>query len=126
MAGETAPSPAPRDRERRRQYDETLLLARSPQPDRCQRRQRATVQLFTEEYPPFSYREGNTMKGASVEQVEMMMHAAGIDYTIEIMPWTRAYAAQTTPMTCVFTTAHNDERDRCSNGSSRCWSTTTS
>ncbi len=73
----------------------------------------ATVQLFTEEYPPFSYHEGNVFKGASTEQVEMVMRAAGIDYRIEIMPWTRAYAAaQTTPMTCVFSTAHNDARDK--------------
>jgi polar amino acid transport system substrate-binding protein len=72
----------------------------------------ATVNLVTEEYPPFSYREGNTLKGASTDQVEMLMRAAGIDYKIELMPWTRAYAAaQATPMTCIFTTAHNAERD---------------
>lgn len=72
----------------------------------------ATVNLFTEEYAPFSYREGDTFKGASTEQVEMVMRAAGVDYKIEIMPWTRAYtAAQSTPMTCVFSTAHNAERD---------------
>jgi polar amino acid transport system substrate-binding protein len=72
----------------------------------------ATVNLVTEEYPPFSYREGDIFKGASTEQVEMVMRAAGIDYKIEIMPWTRAYtAAQSTPMTCVFSTAHNAERN---------------
>lgn len=72
----------------------------------------AGVTLATEEYPPFSYRDGKTVKGASVEQVEKVMKDAGIDYTIEMMPWARAYnLAQTTPMSCVFTTAHNAKRD---------------
>ncbi|KQV64643.1 transporter substrate-binding domain-containing protein [Rhizobium sp. Root1220] len=72
----------------------------------------ATVTLTTEEYAPFNYRDGKAIKGTSVEQVEKIMAAAGIDYTIEMLPWARAYSlAQTTPMTCVFTTAHNTKRD---------------
>ncbi|SEH65942.1 amino acid ABC transporter substrate-binding protein, PAAT family [Rhizobium tibeticum] len=72
----------------------------------------AGVMLATEEYPPFSYRDGKTIKGASVEQVEKVMKDAGIDYKIEMMPWARAYnLAQTTPMSCVFTTAHSAKRD---------------
>ena len=72
----------------------------------------ASVTLATEEYPPFSYRDGKTIKGASVEQVEKLMKDAGIDYKIEMMPWARAYnLAQTTPLSCVFTTAHNAKRD---------------
>ena len=45
----------------------------------------AGVTLATEEYPPFSYRDGKTVKGASVEQVEKVMKDAGIDYTIEML-----------------------------------------
>jgi len=72
----------------------------------------AGVMLATEEYPPFSYRDGKAIKGASVEQVEKVMKDAGIDYKIEMMPWARAYTlAKTTPMSCVFTTAHNAKRD---------------
>ncbi len=72
----------------------------------------AAVTLVTEEYPPFSYRDGKAIKGASVEQVEKVMKDAGIEYTIEMMPWARAYAlAQNTPLSCVFTTAHNAKRD---------------
>lgn len=72
----------------------------------------AGVILATEEYPPFSYRDGKTIKGASVEQVEKVMKDAGIDYKIAMMPWARAYSlAQTTPMSCVFTTAHSAKRD---------------
>ncbi len=73
----------------------------------------ATVKFMTEEYPPFSYHEGDALKGASVEQVELLMQKAGIDMHIELMPWTRAYAAaQATPMACLFTTAHSPERDK--------------
>ncbi|QFY60780.1 transporter substrate-binding domain-containing protein [Rhizobium grahamii] len=75
--------------------------------------QAATVTLLTEEYSPFSYREGKVLKGASIEQVDKIMTAVGVDYSIEMVPWTRAYSqAQTTPMSCVFTTAHSPQRDQ--------------
>ncbi|WFU07738.1 transporter substrate-binding domain-containing protein [Rhizobium sp. CB3090] len=72
-----------------------------------------TINFTTEEYPPFNYREGKTPVGATVEQVEKMMADIGIDYTIDVFPWARAYnQALTAPMTCVFATAHNDARDK--------------
>ncbi|MQB42434.1 transporter substrate-binding domain-containing protein [Rhizobium sp. ICMP 5592] len=72
-----------------------------------------TVAFTTEEYPPFNYRDGKTAVGATVEQVRKVMADIGIDYSIEVMPWARAYnQAQTVPMTCVFATAHNEERDK--------------
>lgn len=75
--------------------------------------QAATVAFTTEEYPPFNYRNGKTAVGATVDQVRKVMADIGVDYSIEIMPWARAYSqAQTVPMTCVFATAHNEERDK--------------
>jgi polar amino acid transport system substrate-binding protein len=72
-----------------------------------------SIVLTTEEYPPFVYRDGNEVKGAATEQVQQVMAAIGTDYTITVMPWARAYAeALKTPMTCVFATAHNAERDK--------------
>ncbi|MGG6898120.1 substrate-binding periplasmic protein [Rhizobium sp. BR 315] len=71
-----------------------------------------TVHFTTEEYPPFSYRDGKTPVGASTEQVQKVMAAIGVDYTITVLPWVRAYnQALTDPMTCVFSTAHNEERN---------------
>lgn len=71
-----------------------------------------TVALTTEEYAHFSYRENDVLKGANVDQVRKIMDDAGLDYTMDMMPWARAYAqAQTTPMSCVFATGHNAERD---------------
>jgi polar amino acid transport system substrate-binding protein len=71
------------------------------------------ITFTTEEYPPFNYRDGKTPVGATVEQVQEIMTGIGVDYTIEVMPWARAYLqAQTTPMTCVFATAHDGTRDK--------------
>jgi len=71
-----------------------------------------TVSFTTEDYAPFNYRDGKVIKGATVEQVEKVMADIGVDYTLEMMPWARAYTlAQSTPMTCVFATAHNGLRD---------------
>ena len=72
-----------------------------------------TVHFTTEEYPPFNYRDGKTAVGATVEQVQKVMADIGVDYTIDVLPWARAYnQALTEPLTCVFVTAHNDERDK--------------
>lgn len=71
-----------------------------------------TVHFTTEEYPPFNYRDGKTVVGATTEQVRKVMADIGVDYTITIMPWARAYnQALADPMTCVFATAHNEERN---------------
>lgn len=71
------------------------------------------LKLVTEEYPPFSYREAGAYKGSSIEQVDILMKDAGLQYSIEMMPWARALAlAETQDMTCIFTTVHNQERDK--------------
>lgn len=72
-----------------------------------------SLNLVTEEYPPYSYREDSVYKGASIEQVDLLMKDAGLAYSIEMMPWARALMlAETQEMTCVFTTVHNQERDK--------------
>ncbi|WP_412063805.1 substrate-binding periplasmic protein [Rhizobium sp. SYY.PMSO] len=71
-----------------------------------------TVHFTTEEYPPFNYRDGKTAVGAITDQIRKVMADIGVDYTITIMPWARAYTqALTEPMTCVFATAHDERRD---------------
>ncbi|KNY16645.1 hypothetical protein AKG11_13265 [Shinella sp. SUS2] len=70
-----------------------------------------TLHFVTEEYAPFNYSKDGKITGIAVEQVEAMAKAAGVDYTIEIMPWARAFAmAESQPMNCVFTTGYNRER----------------
>lgn len=71
------------------------------------------VTFTTESYPPFSYRDTDgAYRGATVEQVETAMRAAGISFTLEIMPWARAIAlAEMQPMHCVFAAARTTERE---------------
>ena len=70
-----------------------------------------TVTFITEDYAPFNYRDGKEITGATVDQVRRIMEDIGVDYTIDLMPWARAYSlARTTPLTCVFATAHNATR----------------
>ncbi|MCM2291222.1 ABC transporter substrate-binding protein [Allorhizobium sp. BGMRC 0089] len=70
------------------------------------------IQFTTEDYPPYNFMDAGTPKGAGYDQVKLLMEGIPADYTIEMMPWARAYAlAQSDPQTCVFTTAHIPERD---------------
>lgn len=70
-----------------------------------------TLHFVTEEYAPFNYSKNGKVTGIAVDQVEKIAKAAGIDYTLEIMPWARAFAmAESQPNTCVFTTGYNRER----------------
>ncbi|OBZ93258.1 ABC transporter substrate-binding protein [Pararhizobium polonicum] len=72
-----------------------------------------TLKLLTEEYPPYNFHENGTIQGASVEQAELMMKALGIEYSLEILPWARALSiTENQPWTCLFTTGHDDERDK--------------
>lgn len=70
-----------------------------------------SLHFVTEEYAPFNYTKDGKITGISVDQMEKVAKAAGIDYTLEIMPWARAFAmAENQPNTCVFTTGYNRER----------------
>src|ERR1700741_3112955 len=72
-----------------------------------------TISFITEDYPPFAYRDGKDVKGATVDEINAIMADVGTPYTIDVMPWARAYSlAQTAPFTCAFVTAHNAERDK--------------
>lgn len=70
-----------------------------------------TVRFVTEEYPPFNYSRDGGLAGISIDQVHAIARAAGVGYTIEIMPWARAFAlAEHQPMVCAFTATHTEER----------------
>jgi len=51
------------------------------------------LKLMTENLSPYSYLEGDTLKGISVEMVREILPALGYeDVTIEVYPWSRALA----------------------------------
>ena len=69
--------------------------------------------LLTEQYAPYNYIEDGKFKGITIDQVRKIMSATGIDYKIEFMTWARALTlAETQNGHCVFSTAHDEERDK--------------
>lgn len=70
------------------------------------------ITFTTEDYPPYNYVEDGVYKGAGFDQMVLILKDTGIPYSVELMPWARAYAmAQLNTPTCVFSTAHTPERD---------------
>lgn len=55
--------------------------------------QSAPLTLYTEEYPPFNYSEGEKITGVSTEVVKRVMELAGESYRIESYPWARSYVS---------------------------------
>lgn len=72
-----------------------------------------TLRLLTEEYPPYNFSRNGVISGAAVEQAELIMKALSTPYSLEILPWARALSlAENQPWTCLFTTGHDNERDK--------------
>ena len=73
-----------------------------------------TLQLITEDYPPFNMRNPKSMEyyGSSTILVEEGLKNSGINYSIRSMPWTRALlTAQTEAQTCAFSVSRTPERE---------------
>lgn len=47
--------------------------------------------IYTEEFPPYNFTEGNKIVGVSTEVVEVVMKKAGLDYEMVSYPWARTY-----------------------------------
>lgn len=72
-----------------------------------------TIKFVTEEYPPYNFSTPGGASGSSVEQVASIMERLKLAYTIEVLPWARAYMqAETEQSHCVFTTGLNAEREK--------------
>jgi polar amino acid transport system substrate-binding protein len=72
----------------------------------------ATLNITTEDSPPYNMAEGGKVIGISTDKVRAMMARTAIDYTIELVPWRRAYgSALRLPDTCVYSTTRTPERE---------------
>lgn len=49
------------------------------------------LRVVTESWPPYTYSENGEIKGVVTEIVEATLNRAGLDYSIELYPWARAY-----------------------------------
>jgi polar amino acid transport system substrate-binding protein len=69
--------------------------------------------LLTEENPPFNYMANGKLTGLVTELVLETAKRANVPYTIELLPWNRAYMrAQAEKDTCLFATARLDSREK--------------
>ena len=69
--------------------------------------------LTTEENPPFNFTDPATGRpaGFATEVVDLVMKRAGITYSVQVLPWNRAFQmALNDPGTCVYATNLTAER----------------
>jgi polar amino acid transport system substrate-binding protein len=73
----------------------------------------SALTLLTEENPPFNYTDNGRVAGLVADLVFETMKRAGVPYTVEVLPWNRAYGrAQSERDTCLFATARLDNREK--------------
>ncbi|WP_419786783.1 substrate-binding periplasmic protein [Pseudodesulfovibrio sp.] len=51
----------------------------------------ASLRVVTENWPPYNYEKNGQAVGLVTEVVRATLDRAGVDYTIEVLPWARAY-----------------------------------
>jgi polar amino acid transport system substrate-binding protein len=74
--------------------------------------QAQTLRVVTEDWAPFNFVENGQPAGMSTEMVQALLKESGIDSSIEVLPWNRAYAeALRTPNMMIFTLGRNAERE---------------
>ena len=70
------------------------------------------VYLATEASAPYSMRDGDRVVGIASDTVREIMKRSSIGYTIDLLPWKRAYtAALERKDACVFSTTRTPERE---------------
>lgn len=68
--------------------------------------------ITAEHSPPASMKVGGQVVGREGEKIREMLTRAGYAYTIDVLPWKRAYTmAQRNRYTCVYSTSRTPERE---------------
>jgi polar amino acid transport system substrate-binding protein len=69
--------------------------------------------ITTESSPPTSMQAGAQVIGSGTDKVREIMARTGITYTIDLLPWKRAYTfALQRPDACIFSTTRTPEREK--------------
>lgn len=72
-----------------------------------------TVNIYTEEFPPFNFTEKGKITGVSTEIVRHVMADTRIQYRIQSLPWKQAYQqAQEEPNSLIFSISRNKSREK--------------
>ncbi len=70
------------------------------------------LHLLTESSPPTSMLEGSKVIGSGTEKIREIMARTGTAYTIELLPWRRAFMfAQRRPDVCLYSTSRTPNRE---------------
>jgi len=71
-----------------------------------------TLQVVTEEYPPYNYTENGKVTGFCTDVVKEILKRADIDHSIQSHPWAESYQkAQTEPNVLIYSMGRNVERE---------------
>ena len=71
-----------------------------------------TIQVVTEEYPPFNYSENGKVLGFCTDVVKEVLKRANIDHSINSFPWSKSYQlAQSQPNVLIYSIGRNVERE---------------
>ena len=71
-----------------------------------------TLVITTEDGVPYTMRDGTRVIGIGTDIVRDVMARSGIDYTIDVLPWKRAYtSALERADGCVYSTSRTPERE---------------
>jgi polar amino acid transport system substrate-binding protein len=72
-----------------------------------------TLNIFTEEFPPFNFTEKGKITGVSTEIVRHVMADTGIQYRIQSLPWKETYQrAQQEPNSLIYSISRNKSREK--------------
>lgn len=72
-----------------------------------------SLQIVTEEFPPYNYTEDGLITGMSTEIVVAACKNVGLPTEIKVYPWARTYEiAQTEPNTLIFSIARSPGREK--------------
>lgn len=74
----------------------------------------ADVHIFTEEYPPYNYRQDDgEIVGYATQLVRLVMDESGLQYDISLAPWTRAVRfTETSDSTLIYSIARTEVREK--------------
>ena len=73
----------------------------------------ATLQVVTENNPPFNFQEGKEVMGTSTAAVRDLLARAGVEAKFYVLKWDDAYArAQKNANTCIYSTVRVDNREK--------------
>ncbi|MYM23943.1 transporter substrate-binding domain-containing protein [Duganella sp. FT135W] len=68
--------------------------------------------LVTEEFAPYSYREHGKVTGYATDVLEAALAHAGIDHSVQIYPWARAFQmARSQPNVLIYSIVRTPERE---------------